>query len=161
MDISTVKKGYYNNTKRFKQAAEGISTDEAFFRPFDKANSLIWEIGHTNFFRNTIIKLLNPTEQLTVFPHEKDLFGFGSQTADASAYPSLAEVLESFEQRGNRIGELLDTTTAEHLASESPYKVAVLGATVGQQIFSLLIHEANHYGELNYVKTLIHRLRGL
>lgn len=159
MDISTVKKGYYSNTKRFKQAAEGISTEESHFRPYDKANSFLWEVGHINFFRNTVIKLLNPTEKLITFPNEKDLFGFGSQIAQTEAYPSLEEVLASFEQRGNRIGELLDSTSAEHLASESPYKVASLGQTVEQQIFSLLIHEANHYGELNYVKTLVHRLR--
>jgi hypothetical protein len=45
------------------------------------------------------------------------------------------------------------------LAAESHLKIPVLGVTVANQAYSLLLHEANHYGELNVVKTLIHRLR--
>jgi hypothetical protein len=159
MDTVLLKKSYQNSTKRITAACNGISQTEATFRPYDKTNSLLWQVGHLTFFRNTICKLLNPDEKLESIPNEKDLFGNGSTPVEAAAYPSLDEVLTKYQQRGERMYELLDGVSAEHLATESPFKIPTLGVTVGNQVYSLLIHEANHYGELNFIKTLIHRLR--
>ncbi len=159
MDTVLIKKSYQNNTKRITAACEGITTTEATFRPYDKTNSLLWEVGHLMFFRNTICKILNPTEKLESMPNEKDMFGFGSTQFAAADYPALDEVLTKYQQRGERVYELLDAVSAEHLAAESHIKIPVLGVTVANQVYSLLLHEANHYGELNVVKTLIHRLR--
>ncbi len=159
MDTLLLKKSYQHSTKRITAACEGITATEATFRPYDKTNSLLWEVGHLMFFRNTICKILNPAEKLESMPHEKEMFGFGSTQFAATDYPSLSEILAKYQQRGERVYELLDAVSAEHLAAESPLKIPVLGVTVANQIFSLLLHEANHYGELNFVKTLIHRLR--
>jgi hypothetical protein len=159
MDTVLLKKSYQNSTRRITAACEGISATEATFRPYDKTNSLLWEVGHLMFFRNTICKILNPDEKLEALPNEREMFGFGSTLFDAAAYPSLDEVLTKYQQRGERVYELLDTVSAEHLAAESHLKIPVLGVTVANQAYSLLLHEANHYGELNVVKTLIHRLR--
>ena len=159
MDATTIRKGYLNNTRRITAACSDISQQEATFRPYDKANSLVWQVGHLAFFRNSIIKMLNPAEQLETMANEKALFANGSQPAEASAYPALGELLVIFDKRGQRLAELLENVSPDHLSSESPYKVPSLGTTVGQQVFSFLIHEANHYGEASLVKTLVHRLR--
>ena len=159
MDTITLKKSYLNSSRRIGLACAGITQEEATFRPYDKANSLVWQVGHLLFHRNMITKLLNPAEQLDVLPNEKELFANGSQPVEAAAYPDLAVILPIFEQRGQRIAELLDAVSDAHLASESPFKIPSLGTTVGQQAFSFLIHEANHYGEINLLKTLVHRLR--
>jgi DinB superfamily len=160
MTLAAVKNGYLRNTARFVAACDGITEDEAKFRPYDKTNSLIWHLGHLNFYRNTIIKLLNPTEVLEVMPNEQATFGYGSQPTDASlTYPTIAELLASIEKRGLRIGELIDVVTPEHLDSESPMKISTMGPRVGDLVFGFLIHEANHFGELNVNKHLIVRLR--
>ena len=159
MDTTTIRKGYLGNTRRMTAACTDVSQQEATFRPYDKANSLVWQVGHLAFFRNSIIKMLNPDEQLETMANEKALFANGSQPAEASTYPALGELITVFDKRGQRLAELLDSVSLEHLATESPYKVPNLGTTVGQQVFSFLIHEANHYGEANLLKTLIHRLR--
>ncbi|TAE37857.1 MAG: DinB family protein [Runella slithyformis] len=159
MDTTTIRKGYLNSSRRVAAACVDISQQEATFRPYDQVNSLVWQVGHLVFFRNTVIKLLNPAEKLSSLPNEKELFGNGSQPAEAAAYPVLNDLLLAFETRGQQIAELLENVSPEHLAAESPYKIPSLGSTVGQQVFSFLIHEANHYGEINLLKTLSHRLR--
>jgi DinB superfamily len=161
MDVTLLRKSYLNSTRRINAACEGISQEEATFRPYDKANSMLWQVGHLAFFRNTIIKLLNPAEKLSIMPNEKELFANGSQPAATEAYPALVDVLAAFETRGQRMNELLESVSLEHLAAESPFKAPSLGTTVGQQAFSFLIHEANHYGEINLLKTLAHRLRAV
>jgi DinB superfamily len=159
MDTVLIKKAYQNSAKRIVAICEGITQTEATFRPYDKTNPLIWEVGHLMFFRNTICKILNPTEKLESLPNEKEMFGYGSTTFEADQYPPLEDLLAQLLKRGERMYELLDAVTEEHLATESPVKAANLGVTVGQQVFSFMIHEANHYGEMNILKTLIHRLR--
>jgi DinB superfamily len=157
MNIESLKKGFLKSTDRIAAACEGITKEEGNFRPYDKANSLVWEIGHLNFYRNTVIKLLNPTEVIESMPNEKETFGFGSKPTDN--YPEITDILTAIRTRGERIAELLGVVTEEHLAAESPMNIPNLGKTVGQQVFSFFIHEANHYGEISYIKTLIHRLR--
>jgi|GEM_PF-1191582 len=159
MDTITLKKSYLNSTRRINLACEGIAQEEATFRPYDKVNSLVWQVGHLLYFRNTVLNLLNSAEQLEILPNEKELFANGSQPAQSGAYPVLVAILPIFGNRGQRIADLLDVVSDAHLASESPFKIPALGTTVGQQVFSFLIHEANHYGEINLLKTLAHRLR--
>ena len=58
-----IKSIQYHNHKVTK-ATEGVTQAEALFRPYSSANSLLWEMGHLAFFRNTCIKLLRPNEPL-------------------------------------------------------------------------------------------------
>lgn len=148
---------HYHNQKVIK-AAEGITQAEALFRPYNSANSLLWEVGHLAFFRNTYIKLLNPTEKLEKLPNETELFGFGSTVHAPEVYPSLEDVMTAFVKRGSRIEELVVTTPSEHWDSESPINFPG-GKTVGSQIEFLLLHEGFHSGEMMYINTLIKRLR--
>ena len=154
MDTTDLKKGYQTNAKRISALCGGVSQETATTRPMDKINSLVWEVGHLTFVRNTVIKLLNPTEKLEVTENEKELFGNGSKPADAAQYPSLESVVELLNKRGDRIYELLDNTTQNYLNSESPIKIPHLGDTPGQLIYTFMIHEANHYGEMNIIKKL-------
>ena len=159
MDTTILKKGFQSSSRRITALYDGITETEASFRPYDKANSLVWELGHITASRNSILKALNPTEVLELYPNENQLFGYGSKPVDASQYPALSELLTVFNKRGERMNELIGTLTAEQIASESPLKIPGFGTTVGQHLFSFLIHEANHWGEMNIIKTLVTRLR--
>jgi hypothetical protein len=156
--FSLLKKGLDYHNQKVTKATDGITHAEALFRPYNSANSLLWEVGHLTFFRNTYIKLLNPAEKLEKLDNETALFGFGSTIHAPEAYPSLEAVVGAFLQRGSRIEELLATTTPDHWESESPINFPG-GKTVGSQIEFLLLHEGLHTGEMLYISTLIKRLR--
>ncbi len=159
MDTQIIKKAYKSRAERITALCEGITQTEATFRPYDKANSLVWELGHVISVRNTIIKILNPDEKLDVLPNEREMFGNGSVLFEAEAYPALTDLVALLNSRGERMYELLDSVSAEHWNAESFLKIPSLGNTVGELIFSFMIHEAAHYGEMTIIKTLIHRLR--
>jgi uncharacterized protein YdhG (YjbR/CyaY superfamily) len=156
--FSLLKRGLSYHDQKVKKATEGITQAEALFRPYNSANSLLWEVGHLAFFRNTYIKLLNPTEKLEKLPNETALFGFGSTNHAPEVYPSRESVVAAFLARGQRIDELLATVSPEHWESNSPINFPG-GKTVGSQIEFLMLHEAMHSGELMYISTLIRRLR--
>jgi uncharacterized protein YdhG (YjbR/CyaY superfamily) len=156
--FSLLKKGLDYHNQKVHKATEGITQAEALFRPYNSANSLLWEVGHLTFFRNTYIKLLNPTEKLEKLDNETALFGFGSTTHAPEVYPALEDVVAAFMKRGTRIEELLAITTPGHWDSDSPINFPG-GKTVGSQIEFLLLHEGLHTGEMLYISTLIKRLR--
>lgn len=152
-----IKSIQYHNHKVAK-ATEGVTQAEALFRPYSSANSLLWEMGHLAFFRNTCIKLLRPNEPLQKLENETTLFSFGSSIQTAEVYPPLEEIITAFLQRGEQIQQLLNEVSQEHWQSNSPINFPG-GTTVGEQIVSLLLHEGLHVGELTYINTLIRRLR--
>jgi hypothetical protein len=158
MNLSLFSKGLAYHNSKVAKATEGISQAEALFRPYNAANSLLWEMGHLAFFRNTSIKLLSPAEVLAKLEGETSLFGFGSTVQPAEAYPPLLRVVDAFMERGARVEQLLGTVTPEHWQSQSPIDFPG-GKTVGDQLDFLLLHEGLHIGELSYLSTLIRRLR--
>jgi hypothetical protein len=158
MNLSLFTKGLAYHNSKVAKATEGVSQAEALFRPYNAANSLLWEMGHLAFFRNTSIKLLNPAEVLEKLDGETTLFGFGSTVQAPEAYPPLQRVVAAYLDRGRRVEELLATVPPAHWQSQSPIDFPG-GKTVGDQLDFLLLHEGLHIGELSYLSTLIRRLR--
>lgn len=156
--IPFLQKGFATSSSRIAKIASEMKGDEVFFRPYDKVNHLIWELGHLTFVRNTIIKLLNPTEKLSTYEGERDAFAPGMSLIPNQEYPKFEEIVVFFNNRGERIIELLQTVTAERWETESPFKLP-FGKTVGEQVSSFLLHENTHYGEMSYLKNIIVRLR--
>jgi DinB superfamily len=154
--IPLMQQGFASSSKRVAKMAENFSGDEAFFRPYDKVNHLAWEIGHLAFIRNTVIKLLNPSEKLEAFGNERVNFAPGTPLQPNEMYDSVAESVEVLQKRGERIIELLTNLTQEHWDSESPYKLP-FGTTVGSQIWTFFMHESFHLGEISYLKNIVVR----
>jgi hypothetical protein len=156
--IPFLQKGFLISSSRIAKVASTISGDEIFFRPYDKVNHLAWEIGHLTFLRNTIIKILNPAEKLSVYEGEREAFAPGTSLLANEAYPKLEDLLSIFQTRGERIIELLAEVTPEQWDAESIIKLP-FGKTVGEQVSFFLLHENTHYGEMSYLKNIIVRLR--
>ncbi len=76
--IPLMQQGFASTSRRVVKMAENFSSDEVFFCPYDKVNHLAWEIGHFAFIRNTIIKILNPSEKLEIFGNERVNFAPGT-----------------------------------------------------------------------------------
>ena len=156
--IPLMQQGFASNSKRVAKMAENFSGDEAFFRPYDKVNHLTWEIGHLTFIRNTIIKLLNPSEKLESLENERFNFTPGTPLQPNERYASISESVEALQKRGERIIELLASLTQEQWDSESLFKLP-FGTTVGSQIWTFFTHESFHLGEISYLKNIVVRNR--
>lgn len=157
--IPLIQQGFASTSKRVAKMAENFSDDEVFFRPYDKVNHLAWEIGHLAFIRNTIIKLLNPSEKLESFGNERINFAPGMPLQPNEMYGSVSENMEVLQKRGERIIELLANLTQEQWDAESPYKLP-FGTTVGSQIWAFFMHESFHLGEISYLKNILVRNKG-
>ena len=154
--IPLMQQGFASNSKRVAKMAENFSGDEVFFRPYDKVNHLAWEIGHLAFIRNTIIKILNPSEKLEVFGNERVNFAPGTPLQANEMYETIPENVEILQKRGGRIIELLTNLTQEQWDFESQFKLP-FGTTVGSQIWVFFMHESFHLGEISYLKNIVMR----
>lgn len=156
--IPLMQQGFTTNSKRVAKMADNFSGDEVFFRPYDKVNHLAWEIGHLAFIRNTVIKLLNPSENLESYENERANFALGTPLQPNEMYASIPDITVVLQKRGDRIGVLLANLTQEHWDSESPYKLP-FGTTVGSQIWTFFMHENFHLGEISYLKNILVRIK--
>ena len=154
--IPLMQQGFAGSSKKLIKTAENFSGDEIFFRPYDKVNHLAWEVGHLAYIRNTIIKLLNPSEKLEFFENERMMFAPGTPLQSNENFPPIVDMLTALQTRGERIIELLNGLTQEHWDSESPFKLP-FGTTVGSQIWTFFLHESFHVGEVSYLKNILIR----
>jgi DinB superfamily len=154
--IPLMQQGFAGSSKRVAKMAENFSGDEIFFRPYDKVNHFAWEVGHLAFIRNTIIKLLNPTEKLESIGNERIIFAPGTPLQADDMFSTLEESVEALQKRGDRIVELLANLTQEQWDSESPFKLP-FGTTVGSQVWTFFMHESFHLGEMSYLKNILVR----
>ena len=151
-----MQQGFAGSSKRLIKIAENFSGDEIFFRPYEKVNHLAWEVGHLAFIRNTIIKLLNPTEKLSFFDNERLIFAPGIPLQPNETFPPISDMLTAIQTRGERIIELLNELTQERWDAESPFNLP-FGTTVGSQIWVFFLHESFHIGEASYLKNILIR----
>jgi hypothetical protein len=112
-------------------------------------NHAMWILGHVTVAEGRLHKILfgspNPVE------HWKPLFDWGSEPqADASAYPSFDEVLQTYRSLRTKTLAFLDELTDADL--DRPTKLAPPGleapfATVGQALMTIAMHQTFHNGE--------------
>jgi DinB superfamily len=154
--LENLQKGFASNTARLDKIMTQMTYDESHFRAYGNTNPLIWQLGHLNYVRNTITKLLDSNAKLALMENEKELFGPQCQIQNHEAYPQPAALLAIFKQRGERIIEMLKTTTPETWAEESPFAhLSFLGTSRGEQIYGFFLHENQHLGEANMIKNII------
>ncbi len=157
--LTELQKGHSLNTRKIVKFAEGLSQEEALFRPYDAVNNFLWNLGHVTIVRNTIIKILNPTAQLEVYENERELFGNGAALQANDAYPELDFILGHFVKRGEEINALAATVSDEHLQQESSIKIGPDPRTNEALLWFFYNHETEHLGEMKILKNLVNRLR--
>ena len=113
-------------------------------------NHPLWVVGHLLFAEGHLIDVFiqgkeHPTAQWN------DLFGIGSEpTADASAYPSLEELLGKWEETRARTLAYLDTLSDDDLdkPSHAPAEAQDTFGTVGKCLITLSLHFTFHGGQV-------------
>jgi hypothetical protein len=157
--LTELQKGLLLNSRKIVKFAEGLTQEEVLFRPYDAVNNFLWNLGHANYVRNTMIKILNPTAKLDVYDNEKELFGNGSSLQANEAYPALSFILEQFVKRGEEINVLIETVSVEQLQQESSIKIGSDPRTNEALLWFFYNHETEHLGEMKILKNLANRLR--
>ena len=157
--LTELQKGHSLNTRKIVKFAEGLSQQEALFRPYDAVNNFIWNLGHITMVRNTLIKILNPAAQLDVYENEKEFFGNGSLLQANEVYPELSFILGHFVKRGEQVNTLLEIVSNEYLQQESPIKIGPDPRTNAELLWFFYNHESEHLGEMKILKNLVNRLR--
>lgn len=147
--------GFAYNSKKINDLFGSLTYNEIHFRPYGNTNPLIWQLGHLNYIRNTITKLIQGDATLELIPSERELFGPKCQIQSPEVYPTAAELLASFTARGERIVALLKSVNPERFNEPSPFNIPGLGDTCGKQIYNFYLHENQHLGEINYIRTIL------
>jgi len=113
-------------------------------------NHPLWVIGHLTASEASIVSGMIKGEQPDVPDGWGPLFGMGSQpVADASKYPSKAELLEAFEKVRAETLELLARladTDLDKPSANSPNPE--LFGTVGRCLATLVNHQTFHVGQI-------------
>jgi len=159
MSLVELQKGFGLNTRKITKFTEGLSQEEVLFRPYDKVNSFLWNLGHIAMVRNTLIKILNPTAKLAIYEGEKELFGMGASIKPNEDYPAIHDLLDHFVKRGTLVNELLETVSEEHLQAESSIKIGPDPRSNEALLWFFYNHETEHLGEMKVVKNILNRIR--
>ena len=157
--LTELQKGHSLNTRKIVKFTEGLSQEEALFRPYGAVNNFLWNLGHATTVRNTIIKILNPAVNLDVYENEREFFGNGSALQANEVYPEISFILEHFIKRGEQIHELLGTVSEEYLQQEATVKAGPDPLSNEALLWFFYNHETEHLGEMKILKNLANRLR--
>jgi hypothetical protein len=159
MNLDFLARVFELRTPQITNLCQSLQPGEEHFRPYGNINSVVWEVGHLTFVRNTIIKLLDPEAKLSQLPNEIGLFAPRTPHQEPDAYPPLPDTLAEFAARGERIIDLLGTVTDERLAAESRFRVPNQGPTVREQVYGFFLHEERHLGELIVLRNILEKNR--
>lgn len=124
--------------------------DELFYKPaFEGANHAAWVVGHLATTDEFFYKTLAGGEG--VLPKEwDDLFGMNSVCqADASKYPSRAELVAAMNERRSKFETWLGALTDEDLMQPIEGDLAMFASTVAQLGASLSFHDGFHAAQIS------------
>lgn len=149
------------NLVQAREMTEGIfatlkSPEEWTHQVHPKANHALWIAGHLGHADNFFISMIAP-EKAVEKEGWGEAFGMGSQpTSDASAYPSVEEVLAYFRERRETMLAIVDSLSEEDLAKKTPEGSPDFMSDYEQTLEMALWHEGIHTGQL----TVAHRSLG-
>jgi hypothetical protein len=129
---------------------EGFSADELVKQPGGVKNHAIWNMGHIALTMDGVLGLLG--HQKTLDEKWKTLFGGGSQpVADASAYPSAAELKEKMITLHAKASEAFLNAPSELLRSQNPNeRFRAMAPTLGGMVvFLMSAHLGEHVGQIS------------
>ena len=135
-------------TNLFMKAMGGVSAEDAFRRPAEHSNPLLWMAGHVTQFRSRLLTLLGVPRD---FPWV-GIFDTGSRVGPQSDYPTPAEVAAEWEELSALLMDRLSALTDADLAAAPAARVPSTDATVRGVIGYFALHEAYHVGQMGYVR---------
>lgn len=129
---------------------QGLSNDELVRQQGGVVNHPIWTMGHIAHTLNGTIMLLGGESMLNESWGKK--FGTGSQpVADASAYPSAAELKQSLVNLHAKASQLYLSAPSELLRSRNAMEkfADMIPTTGGMVVFLMTAHMCEHLGQVS------------
>ncbi len=129
---------------------DGIPEGHLVTRPDDRANSILFILGHITVSRYAIVQLLGSKEN---FAHNA-LFERGAKVLPASEYPPFSEVKEAWDKISLAMPEMLEAATEEQLATKQGFEPPGMDNNLRGILTFLAFHEAYHIGQMSYARRL-------
>ena len=141
---------YNVNTNLFLKALDMANEADLYDRPLGKANSLHWIAGHLTVTRFMVAKMLGLQVE---FP-KAQLFEFGAEPQDPSAYPTIEEIVTGWNNISEKLKDQFEKVGDDVLAGKPPFEVPGVEKTIGALVAFLQLHESYHVGQLAYINRL-------
>ena len=149
--IVAVANQYKINTDFLYKFLDGLSEEQEFMRPDDKANSANWLVGH----------LLNSRFEINKFMGEDsdcqwcDFYCNGSKIQDKSVYPSIAEMKPIWESISAKMLDSISKLNEDAL--NAPVSLGVPNPDKNLQglLGFFAFHEGMHLGQILYLKRIL------
>jgi uncharacterized damage-inducible protein DinB len=131
-----------------QKALDGLADHDAWHRPTEKNNPMLWILGHVVSTRASMLGLLGERFETGW----GDLFTRGSALRERTRYPSLLEIERMRTEVGTRLRARLAALTPEDLARPATGPTFPGAKTLADQIAFFAFHESYHVGQLGYVR---------
>lgn len=130
---------------------EGMSAQELVQQPGGVKNHPVWTMGHIALTLNGMVQWMGGT---SAFDQEKwgKLFGGGSQpVADAKAYPSPQELMQTVQKLYAQASEMYLKAPSEVLRGPNPRaEIMPMCTTLGSMVvFLMSAHMSEHIGQIS------------
>ena len=127
----------------------GLTPEEWLRQPGERANHLLWIVGHVIWTRSIILKLLG-TEWTRPW---LGLFGRGAKLEDATHYPSPAEIAQAWQEMETALNAAFEKATPAALSAPAPERIPTLDGKLSGTLAFLAFHESYHAGQAAYLRT--------
>ena len=146
--IATAAENFRFNSDFLAKMVSDLAPEEWFKHPHENPNHIAWIVGHCVWSRRAILTRLG-TEWSEPW---LDLFKRGAPAAEDSSYPSVAAMIDSWNESSKILATALDTASEEALAQASVKGPPSADGKISGVINFMAIHETYHIGQASYLR---------
>ena len=142
---------YRVNNMLLPNAVKDVKEEHFGVKPNDKANSLLWVVGHLASSRFMVMSMAGHDEKCPW----GELFGGEIQPGDVESYPAMSEITDTWNKISKTLLNTLSNVSDEVLKGEPPFDFPVEDKTNLGGIAFMALHESYHVGQLAYIRRLL------
>ena len=139
-------------TSWFLNSLINISEEESNKQIAENLNPIKWVAGHILNTRMSLLTILSGKAQDTNYSKH---FGKGSSNKLDVSFPTLEEIKLKWNSISTELTECLVGLTEEKLSSPPPFQSSIPNNTLQGLIAYMVIHEAQHIGQLSILRKLL------
>lgn len=146
-DFTNIVGMFKANTDIVNKAIGDVEPEHWFRKPGDDSNHLTWVLGHLIVHRGLTLKKLGVDYDNAW----SELFARGAERTADSAYPSVEEMRNAWQQVSNELAAALNSPPAEVL-SQPVAKGPTFDGKVSGSVAFLAFHDTYHVGQVSFLK---------
>lgn len=136
----------------FLSSLMNISEEESNEQFADNLNPIKWVAGHILNTRMSLLTLLSGKAQE---PNYGKYFGKGTSNKIDYSFPTLDEIKAKWGSVSTELRGCLEAISPEKLSTAPPFQTSIPNNTVYGLIAYMVIHEAQHIGQLSVLRKLL------